>query len=329
MKQSVVEAHSALYHYTNAAGLHGIIADQNLRATNIAFLNDAEEHIGYFNRRLPRIVDSALREGLMARFNPNEWQERQQEICDAIAKQTRFLVGELRDVTLRVNEPYITSFSKAPMSDEENDGVLSQWQSYGIDGGYAIVFDTASLENLLRQENERYQHQIIYWGDVEYYNSLGDHVPVHSETIERENVVRDTLIDTQFTEALKQEMFEPMFEPISILSSIHKHKGFQQESEVRIVAILTNDVVAKEAFEIGDHRHKKQVHFITRNGVPVPFIKLFESAAGEPCTRLPIKKVIVGPHKEKHARQSAVKLLLEKHNIDADVVISDIPYIGR
>ena len=60
MIQTVAEAHPILYHYTTGAGLQGIIESQQLRATNISFLNDVEEHVGYFDRRLPGLMDDAM-----------------------------------------------------------------------------------------------------------------------------------------------------------------------------------------------------------------------------------------------------------------------------
>jgi hypothetical protein len=41
--QSVVEAHSELYHYTGTAGLKGIIESNSFRATYFADMNDAQE----------------------------------------------------------------------------------------------------------------------------------------------------------------------------------------------------------------------------------------------------------------------------------------------
>jgi len=61
MAKTVAEEYAELYHYTNAEGLHGIITEQCLRATNIAFLNDAEERIHYFEKQMPLVLDRAIR----------------------------------------------------------------------------------------------------------------------------------------------------------------------------------------------------------------------------------------------------------------------------
>ncbi|MFO1205708.1 MAG: hypothetical protein U1E63_08295 [Burkholderiales bacterium] len=62
MEKSLVEAHPYLYHYTTAEGLKGIVESQQLWATNIAYLNDAEEHIGFFDRRLTHLLDQPIRD---------------------------------------------------------------------------------------------------------------------------------------------------------------------------------------------------------------------------------------------------------------------------
>ncbi|HMC13498.1 MAG TPA: hypothetical protein VKG67_04050, partial [Gallionellaceae bacterium] len=61
MGKSVNEAHAHLYHYTTAAGLQGIVESQQLWATNIAYLNDAEELTGFFDRSLPHLLEESVR----------------------------------------------------------------------------------------------------------------------------------------------------------------------------------------------------------------------------------------------------------------------------
>jgi hypothetical protein len=53
-------------------------------------------------------------------------------------------------VTLKFVTPYLFSFcSHQPKDESFNNGLLSQWRAYGKDGGFAIQFDTKSLERLL------------------------------------------------------------------------------------------------------------------------------------------------------------------------------------
>lgn len=64
MAKTVTEDYAELYHYTTAEGLHGIITSQHLRATNIAFLNDSEERLRYFVRRMPLLIERAVQQAI-------------------------------------------------------------------------------------------------------------------------------------------------------------------------------------------------------------------------------------------------------------------------
>jgi hypothetical protein len=56
----------------------------------------------------------------------------------------------------------------------------------------------------------------------------------------------------------------------------------------------------------------------------MPYIKLFGEGQ-----KLPIRKILVGPHPDKTKRKRAVQQMLEQHAIEAEVLVSDIPYLGR
>lgn len=119
------------------------------------------------------------------------------------------------------------------------------------------------------------------------------------------------------------------FEPVTALSCLHKHRGFREEAEVRIVAIPANSEVFEASQKAGDNRPKKPVHFVRKNGILVPYIELFGTEDSGSKRKLPVTRVIVGPHPAKLNRQKAVALMLEQYEINAEVTISDIPYLGR
>ena len=291
---------------------------------------DADEHTGYFDFRLPHVVQEALQVGIERALATPQGRHRIEDLGGAekvLENRKRELVSAIKRITLDFNEPYVFSFSSAPTFDEANDGVLSQWQSYGTDGGYAIVFETTPLEALLLEESKRYQYQFLTFMDAEYYTRLPCHVPVHEETKDMENTIRTIVLATLFD--AESHDFEPLFEPINILACSHKHRGFRQEAEVRIVAALTKKHGAIDEDDPDEHRKKKTVHFKPRNGVLEPYIKLFEREANENKADLPICKIIVGPHRDKERRKDAVKMLLNQYAIDAKVEVSEIPYVGR
>jgi len=44
-------------------------------------------------------------------------------------------------------------------------GFSAQWRGYGSDGGYAIVFETDGLQQLLDEEFKSFHYQVMVWGE--------------------------------------------------------------------------------------------------------------------------------------------------------------------
>lgn len=329
MGQRVSETCSELLHYTTAAGLQGIIQSQQVWATNIAYLNDAEEHTGFFDRRLPRLLHAPIQNALDELRGTDSGQRYLEAVGgpDNARKDLATLAGTFRSVTLKFNYPYVTSFCRALSPHVAADGLLSQWRGYGVDGGYAIVFGTDGVEKLLDEESKRFNYQSLRWGDVEYYDKAPSQEAVHTETIEWEKAIQDAV--RKFLVTRNERELDAALEPVTALACLHKHTGFLEEAEVRIVAIPANPEVLEASQKTGDRRPPKRIHFVTKNGVLVPYIELFERKNLSSKGKLPITRVIVGPHPNKLKRQKAVALMLEQHQIDAEATISDIPYLGR
>jgi len=328
MIQRLSETCSELLHYTTVAGLQGIVESQQLWATNISYLNDAEEHTGFFDRRLPHLLQAPIQKAL-DKFKESDFGKKYLEAVGGIdnaRKDLATFAGAIRSVTLKFNAPYVTSFCRASSPEAAADGLLSQWRGYGVDGGYAIVFETVLLEKLLDEESKRFNYQSLRWGDVEYYDQDSSQQAAHPETVEWEQAIQDAY--HKFLVTRNQSELDAAFEPVTALSCLHKHRGFREEAEVRIVAIPANPEVFEASQNTGDKRPQKPIHFVTRSSVLVPYIKLFGTEDLSP-NMLPITRVIVGPHPDRLKRQKAVALMLEQHEIDAEVTISDIPYLGR
>lgn len=329
MDKSVVEAHPQLYHYTTAAGLQGIVESQQLRATSIEYLNDAEEHTGFFDRRLPRLLEKPVRAaaGKIASTSSGRSQlNTSGGLEEAVKEEIVALVDALRSTTFKLNKPYVTAFCSVPKQSPD-DGLLSQWRGYGSDGGYAIVFETGRLQQLLDEEHKSFNYQVMVWGDVEYYDQDTSQKALHPETLEREAIVQEAIRNFILTN--KPEELDSLAESITALSCMHKHRGFAEEAEVRIAALPSNTALFELAQNSGDKRPRKPVEFTMKNGVLVPYIMLFGHDSNGDATKLPIIKVIVGPHPERLKRKKAVELMLEQHQIEAKVTVSDIPYLGR
>jgi hypothetical protein len=106
--------------------------------------------------------------------------------------------------------------------------------------------------------------------------------------------------------------------------SRYKHHSFKEENEVRIVVLPTiqNEEYLILAKKDGSPlKPEKERKFRTKNGKLIPYIELFNSTD----IVLPIEKIIVGPHKEKDSRASALRVMLRNMNIE--IIVSDIPYV--
>jgi len=66
-----------------------------------------------------------------------------------------------------------------------------------------------------------------------------------------------------------------------------------------------------------------------RSCTAVPYINLFEGLTCPPAKRLPIKRILIGPHPEKEKRKMEIQILLNQLGIRAEVSVSEIPYLGQ
>lgn len=331
-KLTVAEAHPELLHYTSLSGLLGILDSQSLRATHSAFLNDSTEIALFFDRRLANLLDSSIRAELAAdpelRVLP-QFSRTPQESDAVIARYASDMARAIRTTAQHLNQPHFVCFS-APFGERvRHDGLLSQWRGYGKDGGYAIVFDSTRLEELLASEAKTFWYEHVQWGDVHYHQDDGDLANAEPEIIEAEEALGRAI--RAFIKNPVSEELEPTFDPIATLSCLYKDWGFHEEREVRIVVIPPNADLIAQGRALGEARPIRQIEIIARGGTPVPYIDLFapkHSADQGPRIPLPISRIIVGPNPQSELRRQAVKQLLRTKGIHAEVTISRIPFVG-
>lgn len=300
MPHSISDHYPELMHYTTAAGLTGIVTSGLLWATHINFLNDSEEFNHFFDERLPHLFAKYM------------------EIIDSDSsgssgdteERSRKVSGELKQATLGVCDSYI--FSLCAASDERiaAQGLLSQWRGYGMDGGYAIVFDTNGLEDLAKHKPQPPNLPILL-GEVMYSDEGEAYAKLAKKVTDGIAMLPE-----------KPESLLHLWEATTQLAAFHKHWGFEEEREVRLVAFWPTHELAKS---LGARLPKSFI----RGGAPVPYLELFaDKPDGSKC--LPIKRVIVGPHRDQTLRIDAVQRLLAANGY-AGVAVrgSAIPYLGR
>lgn len=129
----------SLYHYTTAAGLHGIVTTATLWATDLRFLNDAQEAL-YGAAAMRQAVLEFSRSHLLER---RHWGDTAQadHAAHCFEMYRRGVISALDAHSVGL---YVSCFC-------ESGDLLSQWRGYGTDHGYAIECATEPLRSALTE----------------------------------------------------------------------------------------------------------------------------------------------------------------------------------
>lgn len=323
--QKTSEKHPVLYHYTTLEGFHGIMDSQKLRAKHFRDLNDRSE-VFHILEKLQELLVPSVKAEIKRRRSELKKAIREFGGRDALAKnQTNAALNAFFDVTFggggwnATFPPYVTSFCSHV--DDKNyvkeNGLLSMWRSYSNDGGIALVFDTLKLEACLKKESEEYLYSFAGVGDVVYE---GDNDAFISEFEEFVEVLKVKVMDM----LLGNESFTTGADFIKDFigaATRYKHQAFAEEREVRITVSPWIDSHFKDATE---SEIKSRVQKVPINIGGSTYIELFDV---ESVPRLPITKVIIGPHIDQEQRHKDIREKL-KYRRDIEIVCSQTPFIG-
>jgi len=325
--QKTSEIYKHLYHYTTWQGLKGILQTQSLWATNYKFLNDYTEII-LFRNKLVNLVYPIAFEGykqlIMHKPSLKHQIQKQGGLEHVVRHDDEVLIDSMYNAL--GDEIYILSFCGEPEKQSvAHNGLLSQWRGYGAGGGTALIFDTKKLEEILDKEAMSYEYSVVLLADLIYSDDeqklkeeLSEDLKILAE-IAKQFFDHETVSKRQYIDSSKGYL------PFVRCISRYKHFGFSEENEVRVVALPTlNDQIIKFAEADGIAlKPEKARKFRSNKGQHIPYIELFDSAD----TKLPIEKIIIGPHKNKEARKAELLGLLPE--TDIEIVCSEIPYADR
>lgn len=325
--QKISEVYDKLYHYSTMDGLIGILQTQSLWATHYKFLNDFSE-ITLFRDKLISLMYPHIRESVeeIIKQSPQIKQniDKIGGLEHVIQHEAQVLIDA--EYSALGDEIYILSFCGQNTNPNINEnGLLSQWRAYGSGGGVALVFDTKKLEEILDIESKRFEYSAMHISDLIYSN---DENKLKEEFSEDLSIISD-IVKQFFTLSNVKEQKEvdasKGYIPFVSCISRYKHYGFSEENEVRVVALPT--VIDQALLDLAKADGKalkpeKERKFRNKNGQFIPYIELFNSSDSE----LPIERIIVGPHKEKEARATALGVMLR--NTKIEISCSDIPFVG-
>lgn len=282
--------HPELYHYTSKRGLEGIMSTNTIWAMHYRNLNDLSEitHIKdqlvkAMTRKFSSLIFKRGIDSREAQLLGSTGGSRKiaSDFVDALFQST--FDGE--QTTTRV-EAFVSCF--CTHTDDtpyvRANGLLSQWRGYSGGDGFCIVFDTRSLCDLIGMEFDSRYWVHLQMRPVSYAfddTLLEDLFPELVDAGEKS--LRDFLSGISVPEMGVKEFLEG--------ATLFKHQGFQEEREVRIVAIPGTEALRIEGM-------KQHLNF-PANPVPniIPSddgrrrVILFDGLG----IQLPISRLIVGP----------------------------------
>lgn len=277
-----------LWHYTNPAGLMGIIEQRALWATDAEYLNDAQEL--RFGRE--QIIEALRVERDRRESTAQSQASWDPDMAAAITLAGALAILEDGDDTATgwVSEVYLSCFCA------QRD-LLSQWRGYAQGQGYALAFDGAALVRLPVQSADASPDPMAELRPVAYGP---DSIPARTaEALAH--------LDAGPTNHPGMRGMDLARRVILKLLAEHKHEAFEEEREWRLIASLVN-APANRFFRSGSL------------GL-IPYVKL------EIPLDAALREVMVGPGPDRALRMRAVHHLLATAGLyDVRVTASQAPF---
>jgi hypothetical protein len=313
----VSDVQPRLFHYTSEAGLYGIIKENRIWATHFSYVNDSQELLyakkfltAAFKDSIRLRFDELIREGKVVIGGGHSLESLAE--LDA----SNFVDG-LYKVGLKLAVPCITCFCHHdPTSKAYSDGLLSQWRAYGKGGGFALEFLTSGLEDCIKEDASFNSHSGYYPGNVIYGEKATEDDQMKIDFAKIARVPYD-LIPNILERRTEPPDLEYSWDPFVRCISRIKDDGFSEEAEVRCVYMVPRGKLPE------GRRPAREIRFRDSQRAKVPYVELF----GNGSIKLPVKRIIVGPHPRAELRRNSIELFLEQGRFDIEVAQSGIPYV--
>lgn len=284
------------YHYTDAAGLKGIVESGTLRATHIAFMNDASEYLHAVSLLADNISDAKKR------------------LSDPLQIKLLEEIGPPVAATRpQDTAPFFISCFSAKVNS------LNQWRAYSRgEGGFCIGFDTAKIDSKAneqffflspaiydRDQQAKWVREFLDWALIEYVRVADKHRAEEDEH--------------------RRSWAHMLLWRATSAAPIMKNPAFAEEEEWRLIHILQSKwdvrflpkpvgLVPFVELKLGTPQTGPPAPQIARLGRPLP-------------DKLPINVLWSGPGRATDTSLLAGRTLLEQFNYDGvHLEASKIPY---
>jgi hypothetical protein len=282
-----------LYQYTDAAGLEGIVKDQQMWFTSYTHLNDPSE----------------------IAYGMNIASELLSEIGQASDPRVGLFCNMVNDLFTHENLRGAFGFFIASFSRERDD--LGQWRAYG-DNGRGFALGLAPHLFAITDKHDRKPHENIFVAPVVYGREAArqHHMPAIEQALRIVGSAIESAADIMDDRNVGMPFFDEMGKALIasqlIFNSLTiKHEAYKHEQEVRLIIV-------------GEHKYlMPYIATRSRRGDIVPFIKsdmtIHEKGS--------IDEIVVGPAAAPCA-EDGVCALLRPFNNAADSIVrrSTIPY---
>lgn len=313
-----------LHHYTDWKGLVGILDSQSLWATQYDKLNDPSEIKHLSTLLKSELYSQAINTAYIWRhLKPTQYKKTAgaKSLEEIAVDAANGFVDSIYHVSFGglnnsppLTKPYIVSFcTHGNGSYEQRHGLLSQWRGYGArkhptgDGtGFAIVFDSRSVEKQLKKESRAFNYAVLSIADVIYDN---DYQKFNDES---EDILNKIKFAYTKSECRDRSGLQELILPYLRTAVRYKHRAFKEEQESRISALpnMYPDQITLR------NKPKKPILY---RGEGIPYISLFGKE------KLPIKRIIVGPSQ---TQQNWASIARTKTPTSIEITTSDTPFLG-
>lgn len=313
---SEAAAEDALFHYTTATGLVGILTSGRIWSTGYYCTNDESELTAgrgilaqVFRAKTMRLIND--RDARILAFAHHGL-----GMSDILGYADHF-EDLICGLALGSLGAYITCFCKAGGADVFINGLLSQWRGYGSDGGYALQFSRKKLLSAIEiVQKHEHNYDLV---DMHYLsdNSLKAEVLKHGDAFVLEYLNHlDELAKLELPTAARNPLANLLQGPLETLINylVHtKNSHFSEERECRMSLVQP----------IGNLTQLLPVDYFNRAGLLVPYVQT--PTQGFDLLNC-LEWIVVGPGPRLGARFKSVSQLVRQHANHIQVRASQIPF---